>query len=152
VEVPLKSLGGTSGLIGQAQNENPVTQTELLAHSKTARKVGTAVLDGVPVTEYAGSYSISQSLAALPASIRSAISKDIASSGIASSGIASAQFKIWLDGQELPRKIVVTETGTAINETITETVASFNQPARIQIPPAAQTLDVPSSALGGISG
>jgi hypothetical protein len=148
VEVPLKSLGAAgsemSALLSQAQNESPVTQTELLAHSKTAHKVGTAVLDGVPVTEYAGTYSISQALAALPASTRSKISKDIATAGI-----SNAQFKVWLDSQDLPRKIVVAETGTTINETITESVTRFNQPVHIQVPPAAQTFVLPSSALTG---
>lgn len=149
VEIPLTSLGATgsalSSLLSEAQGENPVTQTELLAHSKTVHKVGTSVLDGVPVTEYAGTYSMSQALAALPGSVRSSISKY-------ESGVKNAQFEIWLDGQEHPRKIIVTETGTAGTETITETVTSFNQPVSIQVPAAAETYVIPASALGGLAG
>jgi hypothetical protein len=151
VEIPLKSLGVTgsalSSLLGTAQEESPVTQTELLAHSKTVHKVGTGVINGVPVTEYAGTYSMSQAIAALPASLRSTISKEIGQAGI-----SSAQFKIWLDGQEQTRKIVVTETGTAISETITETVTSFNQPVSVQAPAAAETYVIPVGALGGLAG
>jgi len=151
VEIPLKSLGATgsalSSLLSDASSENPVTQTELLAHSKTVHKVGTSVLDGVPVTEYAGTYSMSQALAALPASDRSALSKEFGQSGI-----TDAQFQIWLDAQQQPRKIVVTDTGSAGTSTITETVTSFNQPVSIQVPTSAETYVVPASALGGLAG
>jgi hypothetical protein len=151
VEIPLKSLGSTGSALGsllsQAQSESPVTQTELLAHSKTVRKVGTSVLDGVPVTEYAGTYSMSQALAALPADVRSTISKYASQSGI-----SNAQFKIWLDSQQRPRKIVVTQTGSSLNETITEDITSFNRPVRIQVPTAAQTYVIPASALGALAG
>ena len=151
VEIPLKSMGTTgsalSSLLSDAQSENPIAQTELLAHSKTVHKVGTSVLNGTPVTEYAGTYSMSQALDALPAGTRSSLSKEFSQAGI-----TSAQFEIWLDAQQQPRKIVVTDTGSAGTSTITETVTSVNQPVTIQIPAAAETYVVPASALGGLSG
>jgi hypothetical protein len=151
VEFPLASMGATgsalSSLLSQAQGESPVTQTELLAHSKTVHKVGTGVIDGVAVTEYAGTYTTSQALATLPASARSSISKQISESGI-----KDAQFEIWLDSQQHPRKIVIHETGTAVTETITETITSFNQPVSIKVPTAAETYVIPASALGSLAG
>jgi len=151
VEIPLKSLGATgsalSSLLSDASSENPVTQTELLAHSKTVHKVGTSVLDGVPVTEYAGTYSMSQAIAALPANVRSTLAKEFNQSGI-----TDAQFKIWLDAQQQPRKIIVTDSGSAGTSTVTETVTSFNQPVSIQIPTSGETYVVPASALNGLSG
>jgi hypothetical protein len=148
-EIQLKSLGATgsalSSLLTEAQSDNPVTQTELLAHSKTVHKVGTGVVDGVPVTEYAGTYSMSQALATLPASVRSTLSQDISSSGI-----SSAHFTIWLDAQQHPRKIVVTETGTSVSETITEDNIVLNPPVNVQLPTSAETYVVPASDLSGI--
>jgi hypothetical protein len=151
VEIPLKSLGASgsalSSLLSQAQSENPVTQTELLAHSKTVHKVGTGVVDGVPVTEYAGTYSMSQAIAALPANVRGTLSKDISTAGI-----TSAQFKIWLDAQQHPRKMVITETGTSTNETITEDNIVLNAPVSIQLPTSSETFVIPASALPGANG
>jgi hypothetical protein len=150
VEIPLTSLGANgstlSSLLSDAQEDSPVTQTELLAHSKTVHKVGTGVLDGVPVTEYAGTYSLSQAIAMLPANVRPTLSKDMATTGI-----STAQFEIWLDGQNHPRKIVVTESGTSINETVTENITSFNQPVSVQVPTAAETYVLPASALSGLN-
>jgi hypothetical protein len=147
-EIQLKSLGANgsalSSLLSDAQSDNPVTQTELLAHSKTVHKVGTGVVDGVPVTEYAGTYSMSQAIAALPANVRSTISKDLSTAGL-----SSAHFTIWLDAQQHPRKIVVTETGTSISETITEDNIVLNPPVNVQLPTSAEIYVVPASQLSG---
>jgi hypothetical protein len=146
-EFKLSEMGASGStlqsLFSQLQSSSPATQTIELATSKNVRKVGTSVIDGVPVTEYAGSYSISQALAALPASERSALS-----SSVSASGISSSQFQIWIDGSNQPRKIVINEDGTAVNETTTVNVTSYNQPVTIQLPTAAQTYVIPASQLG----
>jgi hypothetical protein len=148
-EIPLSALGGGAGstlqsLFSQIQSSSPVSQTQLLSTSKDVRKVGTSVIDGVPVTEYAGSVSMSQALASLPASERSALGGDISASGI-----KSARFEIWIDGQNLPKKVVMTESGSSLSETITMNIISYNQPVTVQVPPAAQTYVLSASDLGG---
>jgi hypothetical protein len=146
-EFKLSEMGASGStlqsLFSQLQSSSPATQTTELATSKNAHKVGTGVIGGVPVTEYAGSYSISQALAALPASERSALG-----TSISAAGISSSQFKIWIDGSNQPRKIVITESGTAINETTTVNIVSYNQPVSIEVPTAAQTYVIPASQLG----
>jgi hypothetical protein len=146
-EFQLSSMGASGStlqsLFSQLQSSSPATQTTELATSKDVRKVGTSVINGVPVTEYAGSYSISQALAALPASERSALS-----SSISAAGIKTCQFEIWIDGNNQTRKIVITEAGTAVNETITMNVTSYNQPVNISLPTAAEIYVIPASQLG----
>ena len=86
---------------------------------------------------------ISQALAALPASERSALG-----TAISASGVKTCHFEIWIDGSNQARKIVVTEAGTALSETITMNVTSYNQPVNIDLPTAAQTYVIPASQLG----
>jgi hypothetical protein len=147
VEIPLtgSGLGATiSSLLSEAQSSSPVTQTQLLRGATDVKRVGTATMDGVPVTEYEGSVPYSVALAKLPASLRSQFSSAISQAG----GIQTIHFKIWLDGQNLPRKEIVTETGPSINETVTVNVSSYNQPVSITVPTSAQTYVIPASALG----
>lgn len=143
-EIPLTGITGTavSQLMNQLQTASPVTLTQLIGSSKTVRKVGTTVIDGVPVTEYAGSFTMRQALAALPAGTRSAIEGQIANSEI-----TMATFKIWLDAQHDPRQVTVTEYGGPLSLTVTETITSINQPVNIQLPPASETSVAPASQL-----
>jgi hypothetical protein len=148
VEIPLAGMGVSgaefSQLINDLQTASPLTETQLLGSSKNVRKVGTSVIDGIPVTEYAGSYSMSQALAALPASTRSAIE-----SQLGNSGITTATFKIWLDAQQDPRKVVVTEYGGPLTADITGTITSINQPVNVQLPTADEIYVIPASQLNG---
>jgi hypothetical protein len=146
-EIQLSALGTTGStlqsLYSQLQSSSPATQATELATSKDARKVGTGVIDGVPVTEYAGSYSISQAVAALPASERATLG-----TSISASDITSSQFKIWIDGSNQPRKIIITQAGPAVSETTAINVTRYNQPVSISLPTAAETYVVPASQLG----
>jgi hypothetical protein len=147
-EISLSSIGGAgaslSSLLNEVQSNSPVTQTQLFAHSPDVKKVGMGVVNGVPVTEYAGTYSVSQVIAALPASERAALG-----SSIGAAGISAVHFSIWLDDNHLPRKLVVTETGTSLTEKVTEIITSYNQPVNIQLPTRAETYVIPASQLGG---
>ncbi len=147
VQVPLSAVYKATGLnlsslFSQAQANNPLTQTQMLAASPDVHKVGTGTINGVPVTEYAGSYSIAKALASLPPSSRAAISAQTQSMGI-----KSAQFHVWIDGQQQVRKITGTLTSSKVTETVSETITSVNQPVTITPPPAAETYVLPASAL-----
>ena len=145
--VPFSALNNVGGmnlgsLLSQAQSSSPLTQSMMFAGANNVRVVGTGTLDGVPVTEYTGTISMSAALAKLPASDRSALNQEIAKAGI-----TSAHFTAWVDGQNQVRKSVITENGTALSETITTTITSINQPVNIQAPPASQTTPLPAGAL-----
>jgi hypothetical protein len=145
-EIPLAEMGVTGAalnqLLSQLQTASPLTETQFVSGSPNVHKVGTGVIDGVRVTEYAGSFTMSQALAALPADTRSAVE-----SQIKSSGLTGGTFTIWLDAQQNPRKVVVTETGGPITVKITENVTSLNQPVTITLPTSDEIYVVPASSL-----
>jgi hypothetical protein len=152
VEMSLSSLNKSTGLnlsslINQMQTSSPLTQTQLLAGATNVRTVGTSTVDGVPVTEYAGSYSTSAALAKLPADISGQLGQ-----ALQKVGISGAQFKAWIDGQHQVRKEIATEDASAFTETITLTVPSINQPVTISVPAASQTTALPANALSQATG
>lgn len=137
-------VGGVSfgQLMQQVQGDSPLTQTQLLAHANDVRKVGTGTLNGVPVTEYSGSYSIPAALAQAHG-----ISTAQLRQQLASYGFTTADFQVWLDDQQQARKLIVTELGSKGNITLTMTVTSINQPVNVQLPPASQVAVIPASVL-----
>jgi hypothetical protein len=150
VEIPFSALSKASGvnissLIGQLQTSSPLDQSQLFAGAENVRQAGTGVVDGVPVTEYTGTVVMSKALAKLPASLRTTFGQDIEKAGI-----SSVRFTEWVDGQHHVRKTTVSETGSTINETMTTTVTSINQPVSIQVPPASQTSALPASILNSL--
>jgi hypothetical protein len=147
IAIPFSALSKITGvnltsLFNQLQSSSPLNQSQLFAGATNVRVVGTGVIDGVPVTEYKGSVSMSKALAKLPKSLRTSLGTDIKAAGI-----NTADFTEWLDAQHQVRKVVVTETGSTFSETITTTVTSFNQPVNIHIPSAGQTTSLPASFL-----
>jgi hypothetical protein len=147
IAIPFSALSKATGvnlgsLFSQLQTSSPLNQSQLFAGATNVKKVGTSVIDGVPVTEYSGSVSMTAALAKLPASVRSSLGADIQKAGI-----NSAKFTEWVDAQHQVRKVVVTESGSLFSETITTTVNSINQPVNVQTPPASQTTSLPASVL-----
>lgn len=147
IAIPFSALSKASGvnlssLFNQLQTSNPLSQSQLFAGATNVRKVGPGTINGVPVTEYSGSVSMTQALAKLPADLRGSLGPIIKKAGI-----NSARFSEWLDAQNQVRKVIVTESGGQFSETVTTTVSSINQPVHIQKPPASQTTSIPASVL-----
>jgi hypothetical protein len=147
VEISFSALTKATGvnlssLLNEVQTSSPLNQSQLFAGAGSVRKVGTGVVDGVPVTEYSGTVSMSAAIAQLPASLRSSLGPDIQKAGI-----KSARFTEWIDAQHHVRKTIVDESGTSLSETITTTVTSINQPVTIAIPTSGQTTVLPASVL-----
>ncbi len=147
IAIPVSALTKASGvnlgsLFSQLQTSSPLSQSQLFAGATDVRKVGTGVIDGVPVTEYSGSVSMTAALKKLPADLRGSLG-----SLIKKAGISSARFTEWLDAQHQVRKVIVNESGSSFAETITTTVTSINQPVSIAKPPASQTTSLPASIL-----
>jgi hypothetical protein len=148
VEIPASELsqlsGGSLGQLLQNNNSDPLVETQMLASSTNVKRVGTSTLDGVPVTEYTGTYPISAGLAKLPASERTKVSQQLQALDL-----TTEHFTIWLDGKQQVRKVVTSAQGSKVQETSTIQVTSINGPVSAAIPPAAQTATVPASQLGG---
>jgi hypothetical protein len=136
----VSSLSGSSGinlgsLFSQSDTSNPLTMTQLLAGATNVKKVGTGTMGGVAVTEYTGSYALATALDKLPASARSAARTAFKQAGLDS---GTARFTVWIDAQNIVRKDITRLTSSALNESITTTVTSVNQPVTITAPPASQ--------------
>jgi LppX/LprAFG-like lipoprotein len=131
-------------LIQQAQQNNPLVQTQMLTGATNVRLAGHQVIDGVPTTHYTGTYTVAAALAKLPSSLRATEQK-----GLSALGVTSVQFSVWIDGQHQARKILAHETGTSEQATVTLTVTGINQPITVTLPPASQVTTIPASALKG---
>jgi hypothetical protein len=152
--LPVSSASSAAGLnlgslFSQSDTSNPLTITQLLAAATDVKMVGTGTMDGVPVTEYTGTYTLATALDKLPASVRSATSAAFKQSGL---GAAKARFTVWIDAQHIVRKEITVLASSTFSESITITVTSVNQPVTITPPSAGQVYTITSADLdsGGI--
>ena len=148
IEMPFSSLGASGDAITQLfqqaeNNSSPLAQTKLLAGATGVRKVGTGTVNGVPVTEYTGHFTIAEALAKLPARDRQAVQQ-----ATAKAGVSGGDFTIWLDDQQQVHKLILTEQGTSMSMSMTMTVTSMNQPVNIQVPAGSQVKVISAGDLG----
>jgi hypothetical protein len=148
--IPVSAMSKSSGvnlsqIFSQATSSSPLNESQLLAGASGVRKVGTGTIGGVPVTEYTGTVSLDKGMQYLSGSARASMQKEVAAAGL-----TTATFTVWVDGQRVMRKAVITEHGTALTEVITVAISTLNQPVRIQIPAAGQTTSLPAGALGSL--
>jgi hypothetical protein len=148
--IPVSALSQSSGvnlsqLFSQATSTSPLNESQLLTGATGVRKVGTGTLDGVPVTEYTGTVSLGKGMQYLSGSAKAAMQKQITAAGL-----TTATFTVWVDGQRVMRKAVITERGTALTEVVTVAISSIDQPVNIQVPAADQTTALPAGALGSV--
>ena len=148
--IPVSAMSKSSGvnlsqIFSQATSSSPLNESQLLAGASDVRKVGTGTIDGVPVTEYTGAVSLDKGMQYLSGSARALMQKEVAAAGL-----TTATFTVWVDGQRVMRKAIITEHGTALTDVITVAISTLNQPVSIQIPAADQTTSLPSSALSGL--
>jgi hypothetical protein len=146
--VPLAAASKSSGinlsqLVNQATGTSPLTQAQMLGASSSVREVGTGSIGGVPVTEYAGTIPVAKAISTLSGGAKAEMEQMNAAAGL-----TTEKYTVWIDGQHIMRKAVMTGTGTTLTETVTVTFTSVNQPVNIAVPPASQTTTVPSSDLG----
>jgi hypothetical protein len=134
------ALASLGQMVQSMQSNNFVDMTELFAASSDIRIVGTATVDGVPTTEYAGSFQATQLAKALAPGVQKALAP-----ALQALGNSTVDFNIWLDGQRNPRKVTETETINGLTVSTALTISGINQPIQITIPPASQTYTQPGT-------
>ena len=143
IRVSLADLGQKTGmnfdeLLQQAQQMNPVQTTKMMTASKDAREVGKETIDGVATTHYTGTYDVTQAVTKLDPQQREAFQK-----AAKDSGMSTMAFDVWVDGQQLPRKMMLkTAPGAKTPLAITVTYRDFGQPVSISAPPAGEVTDL----------
>ena len=145
VAVPLSAVSKSSGidfsqLMNQVTSSSPLTQTQMFADATSVHRVGAGTIDGVPVTEYTGTVPMSKAVSRLSGSLKTQLQQQIAAAGF-----TNEKFTVWIDGQHLTRKAIVTVDGTSVSEVITVTITSINQPVNVTAPPASQTAPLPAN-------
>lgn len=142
LKISLDELGRQSGLnidqlLQQSQQMDPVQNTKMLTASKDVREVGKETVDGVETTHYTGTYRVEDAVAQLPADQQDAIRKTYGQLGM-----DDMKFDLWVDDQQLPRKMAMKSQQTAdgvMNMTIK--YRDFGKPVNIAEPPASQVTD-----------
>ncbi|MCO6004528.1 hypothetical protein NE236_06010 [Actinoallomurus purpureus] len=139
VKMSLSKLGARSGidvksLMNQSQQADPSANVRMLTASKDVRKVGAETVDGTPTTHYQGTYSVQAALAKLGSDQREKMQQLIAKTGL-----DKMEFDLWVDDQQLPRKMTVkSPAGAQVQTSSTTTYSGFNKPVSISAPPASQ--------------
>ncbi|MFV2173846.1 DUF6612 family protein [Actinomadura sp. LOL_016] len=143
MKISLDEIGKQAGLnidqlMQQSQQMDPVQNMEKLTASKDVREVGKENVNGVETTHYAGTYQMADAVAELPAEQQEAARKSIAESGI-----ESMKFDVWVDGQQLPRKMTMSTPSSAAGAmTMSMTYRDYGKPVQIAAPPASQVTDM----------
>jgi hypothetical protein len=143
VKVMISQLSSKSGvsfgsLLQNLESSNPLDQTKLFTASKDVRVVGTRTIDGVPTTEYAGSYAPQAAYAGLTSRMRKLLGPMLRSIGT-----HPVHFHVWIDAQHLIKKADDTQSVRGQTVTTTFTVTSVNQPVSVKLPKTGETAPLP---------
>lgn len=136
----MKQRGGINlaPLVRELQGNNPLAQTQMLAAASNVHQIGTATVNGIPTTEYAGTLNVAKSLARLGPGLRKLVGP-----ALSATGITTAHFVVWVDAQHQVRKMSETENGSSYHGRSVVTITSINQPVHIHVPPASQVGSMP---------
>jgi hypothetical protein len=141
--VAVSSSSVASPGVGAGQGVNPLTSMQFLSVSKNLRTAGTAVVNGVFTTRYAGSYPASAMLTGLPAKLRKTLAAKIKNAG-------PVTMSLWISANGRLQKVLSTETIPPQTITTIFDITAVNVPLHIAIPPPSQVAHIPANALGGL--
>jgi len=145
IKISLAEIGQKAGLnldqlMEQSRQMDPVQNTKMLTSSKDVKEVGKETVDGVQTTHYRGTYKMADAIAKLTPEQRQAYEKLMAKSGGA--GSQAMPFDLWVDGQQLPKKMTMNMAMTATEKmNMTMTYRDYGKPVNITAPPADQVTD-----------
>lgn len=137
-------LGAASGqnfdqLLQQQKQADPTEQVKQLTASKDVREVGKETVNGVQTTHYQGTVSVQEMVAKLPEAQRQSRQQSFEKLGV-----KSLSFDLWVDGKQLPAKVVVkTPEGASTKMNTTVTYSDWNAPVTVAAPPASEVGKMP---------
>ncbi|SEG31871.1 Protein of unknown function [Thermomonospora echinospora] len=119
------------------QRINPAEQTKMLTGSKDARRVGEEEVEGVKTVHYAGTVTFEDALNRLDPQAREKVRQ------WHTDGSDRLSFDVWVDSENLPRKLVVKGTADGRDtSTVTVLYRDFGEPVTVNAPPSDQVGDV----------
>ncbi|MFC5184434.1 DUF6612 family protein [Actinomadura harenae] len=144
LKISSSELGAASGqnfdqLIEQQKQADPAEQTRMFTASKDVREVGKETVNGVETTHYRGTVSLQEIEAKLPAASRPQQMKSFQKLGL-----QSLAFDLWVDGKQLPAKVVVkSPEGASTKMNTTVVYSGWNTPVTVTAPPASEVGPMP---------
>lgn len=144
VKLSLSDLGKRSGqnldqLLQQQRQVDPAEQTKMFTGSKNIRAVGKEQVEGVETTHFVGSLTPEEALSKLSPAERGSKEK-----ALQKVGATKLDFELWVDGQQLPRKMIV-KTDGKVPTTSTIVYRDYGKPVSITAPPASQVGPMPGA-------
>jgi hypothetical protein len=129
---------GLDSVIQNAELIDPGQQTKTFTASKDARKVGEETIDGAKTTHYTGAITVKDALDTLDAQTRTKLQRVYTEVGA-----QKINFDVWVDGQQLARKLTVKMASPGGQNTALSVVYSeFGKTIHVSAPPADQVGDV----------
>jgi hypothetical protein len=121
----------------QGQQANPALNAKMLTASKDVHAVGKETLAGVRTTHYQGTFSLTDALAKLDTTERAEAQKIFGQFGL-----DKLNFNMWVDGQQLPRKMALaTPPGSKLELNVAMKYLAFDEPVSIKAPAKSQVAD-----------
>ena len=144
IGMTLAQLSSKSGvnfaaLMQNIENSNPENQVKFFAASKDVHVVGSRTVNGIPTTEYAGSYTPAAAFKELPAGLRKLLGPMLRIMGN-----QPATFRVWIDVHHLTRKAVVNETIAGQSAVTSYMITSVNQPVHVTLPAPGDVAQLPT--------
>jgi hypothetical protein len=142
-KIDLSQAGKRAGVsldsvVQHAELVDPGQQTKTFTASKDARKVGEETIDGVKTTHYTGAITVKDALDTLDSQTRTKLEQVYTQVGA-----QKINFDVWVDGQDLARKLTV-KLGTSAGESTTLSIvySGFGKAVSVSAPPADQVGDI----------
>ncbi|WP_241266947.1 DUF1396 domain-containing protein [Streptomyces scabichelini] len=132
-----------SGGMGSQANKNPAQESTFLTGSKDVKKVGTEKVDGVETTHYKGTVTLDQFREALKDEDKATREKREKSlDQYEQLGVDKLTMDMWIDGEDHTKQFRMRGDADKGALDMTITFLDFNEPVKVEAPPAKDTMDL----------
>ncbi|MEO3785842.1 LppX_LprAFG lipoprotein [Actinocorallia sp. B10E7] len=123
-------------LLKQVDQADPGKLSRILSSSTDVKKVGSEKIDGVETTHYQGTVDVKKSMTEYDPELRATAEQ-------LSNGSEKLGFDIWVDGEQLPRKVITKVTTSEAKQfNVTVVFRDYGKPVSVAAPPADQVGDI----------
>lgn len=147
VRFPISRAGSGINVDQLVKQANPADQMKVFTDSKDVRRVGEDTIDGVTTTHYKGTISPREAIARLDPKERGSLDGLYGRAGDRPVG-----FDLWVDGENLPRKLVSTFGAPDGRVDSTMIFSDYNRRFTVSAPPSDQVTDGTRLGQHGVPG
>ncbi|WP_157963590.1 LppX_LprAFG lipoprotein [Actinocorallia populi] len=123
-------------LLGQFQQADPGALAKIMSDSTDVKKVGTEKIDGVETTHYQGTVDVKKAMTQYDPELRKTAEQ-------LSNGSEKLGFDVWVDGEQLPRKVLTKVTTSEAKQfNVAVAFRDYGAPVTVAAPPADQVGDI----------